>query len=93
MRVLLVDAFDSFIFNLAQYYEKVGAQTKVIRVNDDPIGNYRKWKPQLLVLGPGPGTPQQHGYLEILCALEQHQAIFGVCLGFQAIGEYITVSR
>lgn len=88
MRVLLIDAFDSFVYVLAQYYEMVGAQTKVVRVNDDPISQYQRWKPQLLVLGPGPGTPKEHGYPEIICAAGEHQAIFGVCLGHQAIGEF-----
>ncbi|MDV5126517.1 aminodeoxychorismate/anthranilate synthase component II [Bacillus amyloliquefaciens] len=88
MRVLLVDAFDSFVFVIAQYYAKVGAHTKVVRVNDDPISQYQRWKPQLLVLGPGPGTPQEHGYPEIIRAAGEHQAIFGVCLGHQAIGEF-----
>lgn len=88
MRVLLIDAFDSFVYVLAQYYEMVGAQTKVVRVNDDPISQYQRWKPQLLVLGPGPGTPQEHGYPEIIYAAGEHQAIFGVCLGHQAIGEF-----
>lgn len=88
MRVLLIDAFDSFVFVIAQYYEMVGAQTKVVRVNDDPIRQYQQWKPDLLVLGPGPGTPSEHGYPEIIHAAGVQQAIFGVCLGHQAIGEY-----
>ena len=88
MKVLLVDAFDSFVFTIAQYYAKVGAQTKVVRVNDDPIGQYQRWKPQLLVLGPGPGTPREHGYLDIIREVDEHQAVFGVCLGHQAIGEF-----
>ncbi|OTA14358.1 anthranilate synthase component II [Xenorhabdus vietnamensis] len=89
MKVLLVDAFDSFVFVIEHYYSSiVGIQTKVVRVNDDPIGQYQQWKPQLLVLGPGPGTPQEHGYLEIMRAVSEEQAIFGVCLGHQAIGEY-----
>ncbi|WP_379162647.1 anthranilate synthase component II [Paenibacillus sp. sgz5001063] len=88
MRILLIDAFDSFVYVIAQYYEKVGAQTKVVRVNDDPINQYQLWKPQLLVLGPGPGTPQEHGYPEIIRAAGEHQAMFGVCLGHQAIGEF-----
>jgi anthranilate synthase/aminodeoxychorismate synthase-like glutamine amidotransferase len=88
MKVLLIDAFDSFVFNIAQYYQKVGVQTKVVRVNDDPIGHYQRWKPQLLVLGPGPGTPQEHGYLDIIRAIDEEQAVFGVCLGHQAIGEF-----
>ncbi|SEH77149.1 anthranilate synthase component 2 [Halobacillus karajensis] len=88
MRVLLIDAFDSFVFVIAQYYEKLGAQTKVVRVNDEPIGQYQQWQPHLLVLGPGPGTPEEHGYPEIIRTAGDKQAIFGVCLGHQAIGEF-----
>ncbi|MBJ7223907.1 MULTISPECIES: anthranilate synthase component II [unclassified Brenneria] len=88
MKVLLVDAFDSFVFVIEQYYLMVGAKTKVIRVNNDPISYYEQWKPDLLVLGPGPGTPQEHGYLDILLRVKKQQAIFGVCLGHQAIGEF-----
>ncbi|MDX7988917.1 aminodeoxychorismate/anthranilate synthase component II [Xenorhabdus sp. 12] len=88
MKVLLVDAFDSFVFVIEQYYSMVGVQTKVVRVNDDPISKFQRWKPQLLVLGPGPGTPQEHGYPEIIRSVGEGQAIFGVCLGHQAIGEY-----
>ena len=81
MRVLLIDAFDSFVNILEQYYAALGVQTKVVRVNDDPLAHYQRWKPQLLVLGPGPGTPEEHGYSTILRAMNTHQAIFGVCLG------------
>lgn len=88
MKVLLVDAFDSFVFVIAQYYQKTGAETKVIRVNEDPIRVYKEWKPDLLVLGPGPGTPKEHGYLDILSEVDERQAVFGVCLGHQAIGEF-----
>lgn len=88
MKVLLIDAFDSFVFMIAQYYQKIGADTRVVRVNQNPLEIYKKWKPDLLVLGPGPGTPRMHGYLNILRNLNETQAIFGICLGHQAIGEY-----
>lgn len=88
MRVLLIDAFDSFVYVIAKYYEMVGAETKVVRVNEDPIKHYKQWKPDLLVLGPGPGTPEEHCYPDILRAADENQAIFGVCLGLQAIGEF-----
>jgi anthranilate/para-aminobenzoate synthase component II len=85
MRVMLVDAFDSFVYVIEQYYSAVGAETRVVRVNDDPIAHYRQWQPQLLVLGPGPGTPEDHGYPQIIRAMDEQQAIFGVCLGHQAL--------
>jgi anthranilate/para-aminobenzoate synthase component I len=55
MRVMLVDAFDSFVYVIEQYYSAVGAETRVVRVNDDPIAHYRQWQPQLLVLGAWTG--------------------------------------
>lgn len=88
MKVLLIDAFDSFVFVIAQYYEKLGATTKVIRVNENPLEVYHNWEPDVLVLGPGPGTPQEHGYLDILSKVKDSQVVFGVCLGYQAIGEF-----
>ncbi|WP_150879765.1 aminodeoxychorismate/anthranilate synthase component II [Staphylococcus aureus] len=88
MKVLLVDAFDSFVYMIAQYYEKVGAITKVVRVNEKPLEVYYEWNPDILVLGPGPGTPKEHGYLDILNQIKDNQIVFGVCLGYQAIGEF-----
>ncbi|MEN5311928.1 aminodeoxychorismate/anthranilate synthase component II [Pseudomonas koreensis] len=88
MKVMLIDAFDSFVYVIEQYYSAVGAETRVVRVNDDPIAQYRQWRPQLLVLGPGPGTPEDHGYPQIIRAMDELQAIFGVCLGHQALGEH-----
>ncbi|ABE53915.1 aminodeoxychorismate synthase, glutamine amidotransferase subunit [Shewanella denitrificans OS217] len=88
MKVLLVDAFDSFVFVIEHYYAKCGAKTKVVRVNDNPLEHYQQWQPDLLVLGPGPGTHEEHGYLDILNAIDEDQAVFGVCLGHQAIGAF-----
>jgi anthranilate synthase component II len=88
MKVLLVDAFDSFVYVIAHYYEKLGATTRVVRVNEDPLESYYNWEPDVLVLGPGPGTPSDHGYLDILSKVKDSQVIFGVCLGYQAIGEF-----
>lgn len=88
MKVLLLDAFDSFIYTIEQYYKDIGCNTRVIRVSDNPIDECDNWKPDLLVLGPGPGSPNEHGYNKIIDNISNEQAIFGVCLGLQAIGEY-----
>lgn len=88
MKVLLIDAFDSFVYTIEQYYKDIGCHTKVVRVSDNPIEQSNNWKPDLLVLGPGPGSPSEHGYNEIIDNISNEQAIFGVCLGLQAIGEY-----
>ncbi|MDW6003517.1 anthranilate synthase component II [Vibrio mangrovi] len=88
MKVLLVDAFDSFVYVIEHYYSALGVETQVVRVNEDPLTRYREWQPDLLVLGPGPGTPQEHGYFNLLKNIDSSQPVFGVCLGHQAIGEY-----
>ncbi|MCY9165976.1 aminodeoxychorismate/anthranilate synthase component II [Bacillus atrophaeus] len=88
MKVLLVDAFDSFVFVIAHYYEKLGATTRIVRVNEDPMESYYNWEPDVLVLGPGPGTPKEHKYIDILSKVKDSQVVFGVCLGYQAIGEF-----
>ena len=88
MKVLLVDAFDSFVHVIAHYYSSLGVDTKVVRVAEEPIARYEEWKPDLLVLGPGPGTPKDHGYFDILRKIRPDQPVFGVCLGHQAIGEF-----
>jgi anthranilate synthase/aminodeoxychorismate synthase-like glutamine amidotransferase len=87
MKVLLVDAYDSFVHVIANYIEVLGFQIDVIRcdeVDTPSIGvNY-----QSIMLGPGPGHPKESGYLGILAAYEGKLPIFGVCLGMQAIAEY-----
>lgn len=88
MKILLIDAFDSFVYTIEQYYKDLGCYTKVVRVSNNPIKEYERWNPDLLVLGPGPGTPSEHGYNKIIDSISTEQAVFGVCLGFQSIGEY-----
>jgi len=86
--ILLLDNYDSFTYNLAQYLGQMG-QTLVVRRNDkislDEIADLR---PERIVISPGPGTPRQAG---ISIALIERFAgkipILGVCLGLQAIGE------
>jgi len=86
--ILLLDNYDSFTYNLAQYLGQMG-QTLVVRRNDkislDEIADLR---PERIVISPGPGTPRQAG---ISIALIERFAgkipILGVCLGHQAIGE------
>jgi len=85
-RVLLIDNFDSFVYNLAQYLGASGAEP-VVRRNDVPIEELEALEPDGLVVSPGPGRPEDAG-----CSVEaiRHFAgrvpVFGVCLGHQAIG-------
>ncbi len=86
MRVLLIDNYDSFVYNLAQYLGACGADPVVMR-NDAGLDDLEEAVPQALVVSPGPGRPEAAG-----CSVEaiRHFAgripILGVCLGHQAIG-------
>ncbi len=86
--ILLLDNYDSFTYNLAQYLGQMG-QTLVVRRNDKiSLDEITDLRPERIVISPGPGTPRQAG---ISIALIERFAgkipILGVCLGHQAIGE------
>jgi anthranilate synthase len=87
-QVLLIDHDDSFVHMLADYFRQVGASVTVVRhVHALAMLKQKKW--DLLVLSPGPGRPDDFGISKTIdAALEQKLAVFGVCLGVQAIGEY-----
>jgi len=86
--ILLIDNYDSFVFNLARYFERLGQPTHVVR-NDaiDPAG-VRRLRPDAVVLSPGPCAPQQAGCsLRVVSELHAQLPMLGVCLGHQAIAE------
>lgn len=87
MKVFLVDAYDSFVFIISQYLEQLGLETHVER-NDvsDLIKRIEAYAPDFCVLGPGPGHPQEAGYIELIQHFKGRLPILGVCLGHQAIG-------
>ena len=86
MKVLLVDNYDSFVYNLAQYVGALGAEPIVIR-NDVDIEQMQRVEPDAIVISPGPGHPIDAGRsIEVLGAWEAETPILGVCLGHQAIG-------
>ena len=85
-KILVVDNYDSFVFNLVQYLQQLGAEVVVKRndeVNADSINGFDG-----VLLSPGPGTPEDAGAcIEIVnAAIEKHKPLLGVCLGHQAIG-------
>lgn len=85
-RILVVDNYDSFVFNLVQYLAQLGAQVDVRR-NDEVTPEQGRAYDGVL-LSPGPGTPAQAGVcMEMVSTLGGEVPIFGVCLGHQAIGE------
>lgn len=86
--VLLVDNFDSFTYNLADYVRQCGAEVKVVR-NNTPLCGLEQYPLKGIILSPGPQTPRQSGNL--MAILEQYAGklpILGICLGHQAIGQY-----
>lgn len=87
MKVFLIDAYDSFVFIISQYLEQLGLETHVER-NDVPnlIERIEAYAPDFCVLGPGPGHPQDAGYIEVIHHFKGRLPILGVCLGHQAIG-------
>lgn len=85
--ILIIDNFDSFVFNLARYVTELGEEARVVR-NDaiDPAG-VADLAPQAIILSPGPGGPDDAGQsMPILRALAHRIPILGVCLGHQCIG-------
>ncbi len=85
--ILLLDNYDSFVHNLARYFEELGTETLVIRNDVTSVEAIRRMKPQAIVLSPGPCTPHEAGItLDVLRELSGQIPILGVCLGHQAIG-------
>ncbi len=83
--VALIDAFDSFVYVIEQYLGELGAATTVIRSGLRTAEALREVKPDAVVLGPGPGTPEDSGHVELVQAFGNDIPILGVCLGHQAI--------
>jgi para-aminobenzoate synthetase component II len=86
--VLVIDNYDSFVFNVARYFEELGRDVFVRRNDEIDIAAIRRAAPAAIVLSPGPGTPRDAGISEAVVAeLTGEIPILGVCLGHQAIGE------
>ncbi|MFA5839916.1 MAG: aminodeoxychorismate/anthranilate synthase component II [Candidatus Margulisiibacteriota bacterium] len=86
--LLLIDNYDSFTYNIAQYLGELGQNPTVIRNDKITIFDIEQMAPERILISPGPGKPSDAG---ISCAVIKHFAgkvpILGVCLGHQAIGE------
>ena len=88
MRVLLIDNYDSFTYNLAQALEVLGAEVMTVRNDALPAGELASLSPTHLVISPGPGTPADSGVtLDAVRLFAGKIPVLGVCLGHQAIGQ------
>ena len=86
--LLLIDNYDSFTYNLAQYLGELGAEVRVERNDAVAVDDVAKLAPRRIVISPGPCTPNEAGIsLELIARLSGKIPILGVCLGHQAIGQ------
>lgn len=84
--ILLIDNYDSFVHNLARYFQLLGQETRVVR-NDELGGDeFRQISPAAIVLSPGPCTPNEAGCsLEVVHEVHRQIPLLGICLGHQTI--------
>jgi len=88
MKVLMIDNYDSFTYNLVQYLGELGADVHTVRNDAIDIAGIREINPDRIVLSPGPCTPNEAGVcLDVVKELAGVYPILGVCLGQQAIGQ------
>jgi anthranilate synthase/aminodeoxychorismate synthase-like glutamine amidotransferase len=86
VRLLLVDNFDSFVYNLAQAFGAEGVEPVVMR-NDSSLEELERVEPDAVVISPGPGSPTEAGVsVEAVKRFGERMPVLGVCLGHQCIG-------
>jgi anthranilate synthase component 2 len=85
--LLLIDNYDSFVHNLARYFERLGVETLVVRNDAIDVPAVERLDPAAIVLSPGPCTPSEAGAsLELVRHFADRKPILGICLGHQTIG-------
>lgn len=85
--ILVIDNYDSFVFNVARYFEELGQDVHVIRNDAIDIIGIRRLAPEAIVISPGPGAPRDAGISQaVVHELTGDVPILGVCLGHQCIG-------
>ncbi len=86
--IVLIDNYDSFVFNLARYFRRLGHDALVVRNDAIDVAGVRSLRPAAVVISPGPCAPRQAGCsLELVRQLHAEVPMLGVCLGHQAIGK------
>ena len=86
--LLVIDNYDSFTYNLVQYFGVLGTEMKIIRNDELTLKEITALKPSRILVSPGPCSPTEAGVsCEVIEALGPHLPILGVCLGHQSIGQ------
>ncbi len=86
--ILVIDNYDSFVYNIARYFECAGEACAVLRNDAVTVEQARAMDPLAIVISPGPCTPKEAGVsIEIIRELGSFIPVLGICLGHQAIGE------
>ncbi len=85
--ILMIDNYDSFTYNLVQYFGELGADIKIYRNDALSIGDIKRMRPTKIIISPGPGRPEGAGIsVDIVHMFAGKIPILGVCLGHQCIG-------
>jgi anthranilate synthase component 2 len=89
LKVLVIDNYDSFVYNLVQYIGELGGEAVVYRNDQVTLKQAMKLKPDRIIISPGPGTPEETRYFGVCSAILKHMShkipTLGVCLGHQGI--------
>ena len=87
VKVVMIDNYDSFTYNLVQYFGELGAEVTVVRNDEVSVAQITELAPDKIVISPGPCTPKEAGIsVETIRAYAGKLPILGVCLGHQSIG-------
>jgi anthranilate synthase/aminodeoxychorismate synthase-like glutamine amidotransferase len=85
--LLIIDNYDSFTYNLVQYFGELGAEPVVKRNDEITLAEINQMKPEAIVISPGPCTPKEAGISnDVIREIGPKQPVLGVCLGHQCIG-------